>query len=309
MEDRPLKREISDFSFPTSARPPKPSFFSRMKTLLRSKEGIPTDLSHLYLNDEGSSWANLGYWKEEVRYGKACEHLANHLGTLGELGPGSRILDLGFGCGDQFQVWEKEFGVSIQNIYGINVSKSQYEYTRSRYKNSESSPNLILGSVKALSKFPENYFDSVLGLDSLYFIPNRKSWSEEVYRILKPGGVFASAEILLADRKNTFFEILKRSLIIRLASISGDLSNAEGILSLYSSKGFRLETIERIDPFVFSGFSNFLFSHIKDPSSRIPQSLKGRYEMLAEYLASETIKKHFEYWMYKVRKPESDPLA
>ncbi|WP_246050636.1 class I SAM-dependent methyltransferase [Leptospira langatensis] len=275
---------------------------------MRSKEGTPTDLSHLYLNEEGESWANLGYWKEEVRYGKACEQLARILGTLGELGPGSKVLDLGFGCGDQFRVWEKDFGVSLRNIYGINISKSQYEFARSRYKNSEPSPNLILGSVKALREFPENFFDSVLGLDSLYFIPGRRSWSEEVYRILKPGGVFASAEILLADRKNTFFEILKRSLILRLASMSTDLSNAEGLLSLYSSKGFRLETIERIDPFVFSGFSNFIFSHIRDPLSKIPQNLKSRYEMLAEYFASETIKKHFEYWIYKVRKPESDPL-
>lgn len=84
--------------------------------------------------------------------------------------------------------------------------------------------------------------------------------------------------------------------------MSRDLKKVEGIVSEYSAVGFNFEVLERIDPFVFPGFSQFILEKIKS-EKKIPKRLAGRYEMLGEYFGSEKIKKHFEYWIYKVRKP------
>ncbi len=300
MEDLPYKKEISlrhHSPFPT-----KTEIWPKVK-LLFGREGIPTDLSHLYLNEPGESWANLGYWEHTKEYGTACANLAEHLGALAGLDGDSKLLDLGFGCGDQFKIWENTFGVNVSNIYGINISKIQIEFAKRRYEGRGSSPNLILGSAEGLSEFEDRTFDAVLALDSLYFMPNRNRLVGEIYRILKPGGVFVSAEILLSDRKISYWETFKRNLISKMAKMSSDLKKVEGIVSEYSAIGFNFEVLERIDPFVFPGFSQFILEKIKS-EKKIPKRLAGRYEMLGEYFGSETIKKHFEYWIYKVRKPE-----
>ncbi|TGL63392.1 class I SAM-dependent methyltransferase [Leptospira sarikeiensis] len=306
MEDYPLKKEtFTHHYFPTT---PKTNLWSSVQLLFGGEEGIPTDLSHLYLNESGGSWANLGFWEETDDYSTACEDLAEHLGRVAGLNQNSKILDIGFGCGDQFRIWENLFEVSPKNITALNISKTQLEYAKSKYKDKTSSPDLILGSLEKLEEFENESFDIVLGLDSLYFIPNRELLISEVYRILKKGGAFVSAEILFADRKISFWESWKRSLIVRMARMSPDLKNVEEIVSDYSVLGFNFEVLERIDPFVFPGFSEFILSKIRS-DKKIPKRLANRYKMLGEYFGSETIKKHFEYWIYKVRKPESQPIV
>lgn len=299
MEDLPFKKEI--FQRHHSSFPAKTEIWPKVR-LLFGREGIPTDLSHLYLNEDGESWANLGYWENTKEYGTACANLAEYLGKLAGLNRDSKLLDLGFGCGDQFRIWENTFGVNVSDIYGINISKIQTEFAKRRYDGKTSSPNFILGSVETLAEFEDNCFDVVLALDSLYFFPDRNNLVREIYRIVKPGGVFVSSEILFSDRKISYWETFKRNLISRMAKMSRDLKKVEGIVSEYSAVGFNFEVLERIDPFVFPGFSQFILEKIKS-EKKIPKRLAGRYEMLGEYFGSEKIKKHFEYWIYKVRKP------
>ncbi len=304
MEQDPRQKDISQSISFSAKIEPESSGFADFLSLFRSKEGVPTDLSHLYLNEKNEAWANLGYWKDTTQYGNACKDLAKFLGRLAELSSETKLLDIGFGCGEQFRIWEKEFEVPLKNITGTNISKSQFKFTKDRYSNTDSIPNLILGGSEVLTEFADKSFDRIIALDSFYFVPNRNTVISEIYRILKPGGVFVSAEIFLSDRKIPFWEELKRSAIVWGARIPrSGLTSAEKIIASYSSQGFLFEVLDRIDPYVFWGFSEFLLSHMKN-DSKIPKNLKARYKMFGEYLGSESIKKHFEYWVYKVRKPK-----
>lgn len=274
-------------------------------SLLSSDVGVPTDLSHLYLNMGGEAWANLGYWKDASCYSDACKALARQIGKLGELRSDSVVLDLGFGCGEQFRIWEKDYGVPIRNITGINVSRSQFQFTKARYSKQEDRPELILGGMEKLTEIPSGSFDRVVALDSFYFFPRRESVVAEIYRILKPGGIFASAEIFLSDRKLGLWEDWKRSLIATMSRMPKSArTSPEKIIASYSAQGFLFEVLDRIDPYIFLGFSEFLHSKVKESDSILPGSLKTRYKLLADYLGSESIKRHFEYWIYKVRKPK-----
>ncbi|MFB5652753.1 class I SAM-dependent methyltransferase [Leptospira wolffii] len=305
MERDPSPKEVFRYSgaFPSSDS--EKSGFADVISLVSSDVGVPTDLSHLYLNSGGEAWANLGFWKESNRYGEACAELARVLGKLGELSEESRVLDLGFGCGEQFRIWQREFGVPFEHLTGLNISKPQYQFAKNKYSDPNRSPELILGGIEKLTAFPDKHFDRVIALDSFYFFPNRDKVVSQIFRILKPGGIFSSTEIFLSDRRIGFWENAKRSLIAWAARMPrSGWTSAEKIIESYSSQGFLFEALERIDPYVFEGFSDFLLSKTREKDSGMPGRLKTRYKILADYLGSEAIKKHFEYWIYKVRRPK-----
>ena len=78
------------------------------------------DLAELHLNINPttqaieSSWGNLGYWKDSnngqdiVHYPQACQQLAMEVALIADLSPEHKLLDTGFGCGDQLLIWIKE---------------------------------------------------------------------------------------------------------------------------------------------------------------------------------------------------------
>ena len=70
------------------------------------------DCQELVLNIQiNESWANLGLWESGDSYSQAGRRMAHELGELARLNSSDSILDIGFGNGDQLQLWRQEFRV------------------------------------------------------------------------------------------------------------------------------------------------------------------------------------------------------
>ncbi len=170
------------------------------------------DLSERLLNSGDAYWGNLGYWKVGDDYSAACEGLARQLATAVNLNQDSRILDAGFGCGDQLLLWLKDY--NIQLLCGINYSASQTVLAKQRLKQFEfrqfelrqsqantdgthliSSENIFQGDVADLKNglavvCNESDIDSrkdintILALDCAYHFPFRKNFFNDSFQIL-----------------------------------------------------------------------------------------------------------------------------
>jgi erythromycin 3''-O-methyltransferase len=145
---------------------------------------------------ERTRYLNFGYWAGGCEtYDDACEAMVDLLGKAAELGPGDRVLDAGFGYGDQDFRWLAT--TEVAEIIGINITPLQIREARSqaRLRGLTERVRFLAGSATDLP-FPSASFDKVLSLESpIQFVP-RQAFLEQTYRVLRPGGLFAATEIL-----------------------------------------------------------------------------------------------------------------
>lgn len=102
---------------------------------------------------------------------------------------GERILDIGCGGGAAISKIAKLYPEST--IYGCDVSPVSIECTleKNRELVNEDRLKVELCGVSKLN-FPDEAFDSIYSIESLYFWPNQQEDLKEVCRVLKIGGKF-----------------------------------------------------------------------------------------------------------------------
>lgn len=275
------------------------SFFKNEK-----QEEAPDTLTHLYLNPENSSWANFGYWKNTSDYPTACKTLAILLGKKAELEQGLKILDLGFGCGDQFFVWKEEFSVDLSDLTGVNASSVQVEFAKNLIDfRDHSSPKLICAPIEeAIVSFTHQSFDRILCLDSAVFFADRKEFCEQAFRILKPGGVLVSAELILKNSKLGFFDSWLRDRICALSSIpKKNRVTTDSLSQILKSSGFVAGDFDFLEKEMFQGFADFLKNKTKDP--KIPKRIARKYGAFADFLGGKRMSRYFQFVLYAAFKP------
>jgi len=109
-----------------------------------------------------------------------------------------RILDVG--CGDgNFSVLLKE-ACKAKEVYGIEISEKGAKLAR---KNGVKCYQLDVDEEDF--PFEDNYFDAVTAFDIIEHLFDPDHFLEEVYRVLKPKGVFVMSTMNLASLYDRFF--------------------------------------------------------------------------------------------------------
>jgi SAM-dependent methyltransferase len=139
---------------------------------------------------------NVGWWKNQpATFDDACAALAQLAGEQLQLGPNDRLLDVGFGFGDQDMHWIEHFGP--REIVGINITRSQIDHARERVAARGMSDRIEFKLASATKMpFEDNSFDKVIALESAFHFQTRAEFFAEAFRVLRPGGRLVTLDLL-----------------------------------------------------------------------------------------------------------------
>ncbi|KAF2007050.1 hypothetical protein P154DRAFT_517477 [Amniculicola lignicola CBS 123094] len=165
------------------------------------------------------------------------EHYLAHMMGLRD---GMRVLDVGCGVGGPAREIVKFSGV---NVIGLN--NNDYQIQRAtRYAETEGLSHKLKftkGDFMQMS-FPDNSFDAVYAIEATVHAPSLEGIYSEIFRVLKPGGVFGVYEWLMTDK---YDNENPRHREIRLGIEIGDgISNMEKVevaLDAMKAAGFEME--------------------------------------------------------------------
>ena len=139
----------------------------------------------------------MGYdenFQQLLRRRSADSHAAY---LLPHLKPGDRVLD--FGCGPGTISVGLAQAVDPGELYGLDIEESQIEMARAAAQaGGHANATFHVGDVTALP-FEDNYFDAAHCHTVLMHLQDVQAALAEVKRVLKPGGLIASRELLASS--------------------------------------------------------------------------------------------------------------
>ncbi|KAK3705383.1 Delta(24)-sterol C-methyltransferase [Vermiconidia calcicola] len=156
---------------------------------------------------------------------------------------GMRVLDVGCGVGGPAREIAKFSGA---NIVGLNNNDYQIERA-TRYAEKEglaSQLSYAKGDFMQMD-FPDNSFDAVYAIEATVHAPSLEGIYSEIFRVLKPGGVFGVYEWLMTDAYDNS-NPAHRSIRLGIEQGNG-ISNMEKVsvaLDAMRTAGFSLEVNE-----------------------------------------------------------------
>jgi len=112
--------------------------------------------------------------------------------------PGQRVLDLGCGCGMDVFVASILVGETGSAV-GLDMTEEMIH--RGRLAAKDWSPRNVsfeIGNIEELP-FDDRAFDLVLSNGVLNLVPDKDRAFREIARVLRPGGRFAAADLLVVD--------------------------------------------------------------------------------------------------------------
>ncbi|MBL1275222.1 MAG: methyltransferase domain-containing protein [Ectothiorhodospiraceae bacterium] len=254
-----------------------------------------------------SLYLNLGYWTgSSMSYDQAAQNLADYLGCSAQLHNAKEVLDAGYGFGDQDMFWAKKY--PKLKIKGVNVTQLHVHRARARVEAAGLSDrvDLMQGSATELS-FEHNRFDSVVSLEAAFHFVTRKDFLNEAFRVLKPGGRLAVADVIpckIPGGANLMQKVRMRVLSALLSTPNVNNHSSEEYREQLEKIGFVDIKIESIKANVYKPFFSFVRNQKNNAQfmSRLSPRVRYFYKMISS--PSDKILETFDYVIVSACKPE-----
>ena len=157
--------------------------------------------------------------------GPATETMLDMAGV----GPGSRVLDVAAGAGDQTLQAAERVG-KLGYVLATDIAPNILQFAAQNVRNAGHANVLTAVMDGEHLDVPEGTFDAVVSRVGLIYFPDQQKAMESMKRALKPGGRVA-AIVYSTPENNRFFSI-PVSIIRRRAAISGPAPGQPGPFSL-----------------------------------------------------------------------------
>ncbi len=173
---------------------------------------------------------------------KFFSHYGNRVVAHANIAPGTAVLDIACGRGALLFPAQKKVGQSGR-VIGIDLAEGMVAQTRGDIANLGVENVAVLHMDAEKLQFQAESFDVVLCGFALFFFPNLELALAEIYRVLKPNGVFAISTFGDLDERWEKVRELNRSYYKRIHSgpeVETNSLNSRQILEeTLSTAGFR----------------------------------------------------------------------
>jgi ubiquinone/menaquinone biosynthesis C-methylase UbiE len=130
----------------------------------------------------------------DADYAAAAERTSAILAGDAGIGSGSYVLDAGCGCGNFVTYLAEQHGCRAE---GLDLSEERVRFAQSRASSRDARDRVRFrhGSVTQLP-YDDGTFTHVVSQDALFLVPDKPRSHAEIFRVLRPGGVFACSDFL-----------------------------------------------------------------------------------------------------------------
>ncbi len=113
---------------------------------------------------------------------------------------GKRLLEVGCGNGVQSMYTLDHHGPAW--VTGLDFNPDNVALAgRIAQERGLEDIDFVVGDAQNMSMIPDNSYDCILNVESAFHYPDKSAFFREIYRILKPGGSFVIADILMKPNK------------------------------------------------------------------------------------------------------------
>jgi ubiquinone/menaquinone biosynthesis C-methylase UbiE len=227
VDTQELEAKVKDM-YRHVAEEPRGNYHFELGRALAERLGYPPDVLGRVPDGATESFAGVGYFFD-----------------LADLGEGERVIDLGSGSGmDVF--FAAECGGRSGSVVGIDFTPEQLEKARQIAEESGySQVELREGRIEQLPAESET-FDCVISNGVINLAPDKTAVFAEAYRVLRPGGRLAIADIISEQQ-------MKESIVCDAdlwASCIGGAAQRDVYREAIERAGLRIEAI-RENPYEF----------------------------------------------------------
>nr|WP_093192280.1 methyltransferase domain-containing protein [Thiocapsa sp. KS1] len=267
--DRPLRRHLAYLDWLYNP--------FRSWDVTRVYDLLSTDVA-----TENGLYLNLGYWSGEQTLDEACQALAALVAEHAAMGPGDRVLDVGFGFADQDLYWLRAY--APDHIQGLNITASQVAVARGRVNDLglEERIDLREGSATDMP-LASNSVDIVVALECAFHFKTRERFFEEAFRVLRPGGRLVTADIIPMPLSGDWRTRLKQRwswglVASKFAIPAENVYTRESYAEKLRARGFEDVEVASIRDRVYTPLHDYLSRHPETldrlhPATRLPARL------------------------------------
>lgn len=180
--------------------------------------------------------------KETMYYSKfpklSCRDVAQRLKNHDY----EKLLDVGCGTGFLIELLQKQ---KEAEYYGLDLSPEMIKIAKAKF---DDSIHLVVGTADKLP-YPDNFFDVVCCIQSFHHYPYPRKAMDEVYRVLKPGGMYVLSDTGCSGIAKCF-----DNYVFRYFMKSGDYAaySRKDIENLMKQKGFLVVASEKVSKVIFT---------------------------------------------------------
>lgn len=190
-------------------------------------------------------YLNWGLWSDTTQeLDDAALALILHLGQLAELGPNTKLLDVGFGFGDQLIDWCTH--AHLGSAEGLNICPEQTAVTRERLAKAGLADRVRVQVGDAIAlPFADASFDAVTAVECAFHFHTRQRFFQQARRVLKEGGRLVLADFIGTDRPGRRQRFTQRVCSNAWGFAPGSFCSRDEYQVMLESAGFQRITIER----------------------------------------------------------------